>query len=260
MKLQETTFLSIFYKVPRHEHPDSRLRWVWWSVRPCQGQEHGKTLRLPALRGWPQLDSEGLTHPQDPLEEFFWYYMPVTEGPRGTNEDRLKAAAASCPPRGGKRTWGYCREGQAPRALVSRKFHLSIRHLFENDVNDKLLKDKPPPINGLLSSPLLELIIIWWLAHSSLKSSSTETNFTSMETLPPAASFSGRDSQYHWESTHLSLRRPCRPTPEDYSRVVSLLTHKDRPFNTWQLCPGREHERLTWRGAADGAEPKVLLS
>lgn len=32
------------------------------------------------------LDSpEGLTHPQDPLEEFFatWYYMPVTEGPRG---------------------------------------------------------------------------------------------------------------------------------------------------------------------------------
>ena len=138
MKLQETTFLSIFYKVPRHEHPDSRLRWVWWSVRPCQGQEHGKTLRLPALRGWPQLDSEGLTHPQDPLEEFFWYYMPVTEGPRGTNEDRLKAAAASCPPRGGKRTWGYCREGQAPRALVSWKFHLSIRHLFENDVNDKL--------------------------------------------------------------------------------------------------------------------------
>lgn len=90
-------------------------------------------------------------------------------------------------------------------------------------MNDKLLKDKPPPINGLSSSPLLELIIIWWLAHSSLKSSPTETNFTrSTETLPPASSFSWRDSQHHWEFTHLSLRRPCRLTPEDYSR--------------WSLC------------------------
>lgn len=87
MKLQGTIFLSIFYKVSRHEHPDSRLRWDRWSVRPCQGQEHGKTLQLPALRRWPRARFWG-SHPSPRPAGRILCYLILHASNRGTQRDR----------------------------------------------------------------------------------------------------------------------------------------------------------------------------
>ena len=204
------------------------LRWDQWSVRPCQGQEHGKTLRPLALRGWPRARFWG-SHPSPRSAGRILHYLILHASDRGTQRDKRVPAWSHnqrpVHPEVVNVPGGYCREGQSPSAFVSWKFHLSTRHLFKKWREWWTAKRQASPYKWPLELTS-SWIIIWWLAHSSLKPSPTETNFTRTETFPPAASFSWRDSQDHSESTHLSLRCPCRLTPEDYLRVVSLLTRK----------------------------------